>query len=774
MITLQHQDYSNLPVDKFRPHYGYSLASSSELPVISIVTRFFNNDEVFHQTAQSILEQSLQQFEWLIVNDGSTDPNALRILEEYRHKDNRIRVIDHPQNLGLSAARNTGVREARTDYILFLDSDDLLEPTAAEKWWWFLLTHPQFSFVASYHVAFGGLNYLWTGGFHDGALNAEQNRVSMMCMVRKSVHEAVGGFDESIRGGLEDWEFWMRCAAQGYWGATIPEFLAWYRVRAEHSDRWENLHEERIKEFRAYLQQCHPRLYQGQFPNPPLQQIDLDLTQVTLECPQVNHLRKTHCRLLLILPWLVMGGAERFALNLMDQLQRRGWQITLVATAPSEHPWLHEFTRRSEDVFLLPNFLPIKDYPRFLEYLITTRQVDAVMIQGSLEGYRLLPVLRSLFPNLTFLDYLHFVTPDWMDGGFPRLSLLYHDCIDMTVTSCYQVRQWMLNQGADPERMRVCFIGVDPQIWRPNPILRQSERSRLGIGKEETVILYAARLETQKQPQLFIKVLHELMLHGVAFYALVAGEGSLKTFLENDIRSYGLQDRVRLLGSIPPDDMPAIMDASDIFFLPSQNEGISQAVYEAMACGLVVVGANVGGQEELVTPECGRLVRFESDEQILKDFTEILEKLIGDPQSRLQMGINARERILSHFTLTQMGEKMEEFLKEMVERKREDKRENKVDNVMYSFKREGQLGVEYLQARDLAHIYQKKYVELYDNYAELNAKYAESIMPRSPSFWFYLWLRQLLLPIYHHLSNPKILTFIGKLKTSVKKHLDLG
>jgi glycosyltransferase involved in cell wall biosynthesis len=200
-------------------------------------------------------------------------------------------VIDHPENRGLSAARNTGLSHARSENILFLDSDDLLEPTAAEKWWWYLETHPQYGFAASYHMAFGGMNFLWTGGFQDGAMNAERNRVSMMCMVRKTVFNAAGIYDESIHGGLEDWEFWMRCAAKGLWGGNIPEYLAWYRVRGDHSDRWANLQEARLNEFRELLRDKYPELYGGKFPS-FTQTVDYDLTTVNFEIPAVNRLQK--------------------------------------------------------------------------------------------------------------------------------------------------------------------------------------------------------------------------------------------------------------------------------------------------------------------------------------------------------------------------------------------------------------------------------------------------------------------------------------------------
>ena len=759
MINPHNPDFTLNPAHPLRENFAHHLISWKDSPVLTIVTPFYNSGTEFHETARSIFNQSLQQWEWLIINDGSTNLPSIRILDEYRNRDPRIRVIDHSDNRGLSVARNTGFSHARCEFVLLLDSDDLLEPTAAEKWWWFLETHTQYSFIASYHVAFGGLNYLWTGGFHDGAMNADRNRVSMMCIVRRSVHKAVGGFDETIRGGLEDWEFWMRCADHGYWGATVPEFLAWYRVREDHSDRWENLQEARLTEFRTLLQNKYPDLYHGGFPN-LTETVDFNLTTVNLQIAEFNQLAKTSPHLLIILPWLEMGGAERFTLNLMDQLINQGWIISIVTTASSRDPWLYEFEKRTPYVFILPNFIPIKDYPRFLCYLIQSRNFDAILIQGSYEGYRLLPTLSKLFPAIPILDYLHFVTPDWMQGGFPRLSLLYRDFIDLSFTSCKQLRDWMVEAGGDDTRLVVCYIGVDPEIWKPDVSKREQVRAELGIGLNETVILYAARLEAQKQPDVFAETLCKLTEKGDRFHALVAGEGSLMEQLKEKLHEYRLQERVHILGSVPTEKMPAIMAASDIFFLPSQNEGISQALYEAMASGLVVVGAQVGGQGELVSADCGILRSPASPQDESTEYAIILHQLISDTPRRQQMSQASRKNICDMFTLDLMGECTLNYLSTTIVNKKSNTQKPVTEPEKQSIIREVQYLVEFLQARQ----------EL----QQLNTKYSALVQPKSASHWFYLWIRQLILPVYNLISQTKLSGLTADLKQSIKKRLVKG
>ena len=209
-------DYANTPASALRPRFDYQSAESAAAPVVTIVTPFFNAGPIFHETATSVFRQSLQQWEWLIINDGSSDPASLRLLDGFRNKDPRIQVINHSRNRGLSVARNTGFKLARAPFVFQLDADDLIEPTALEKMAWHLATHPEFGFTSGFTVGFGSKQYLWRNGFHNGKGFLEENLVTATCLVRKSVHAAVGGYEEQNRAGLEDWEFWLKAAAHGY------------------------------------------------------------------------------------------------------------------------------------------------------------------------------------------------------------------------------------------------------------------------------------------------------------------------------------------------------------------------------------------------------------------------------------------------------------------------------------------------------------------------------------------------------------------------------
>ena len=96
----------------------------------SIIIPVYNVEPYLRECLASVLQQSFADWEAICVNDGSTD-NSAAILEEYGHKDGRFKFVNQ-SNGGLSAARNTGLKAAEGDYVLFLDSDDWLEPRALE------------------------------------------------------------------------------------------------------------------------------------------------------------------------------------------------------------------------------------------------------------------------------------------------------------------------------------------------------------------------------------------------------------------------------------------------------------------------------------------------------------------------------------------------------------------------------------------------------------------------------------------------------------------
>ena len=664
MIDPGHPDYTNTPVSPQRPHYSYRPAAGScEPSVVSVVVPCYNPPlSLFQQTVQSIQRSSFQNFALVVVNDGSTDRDFLQALDELRLAEPQMVVIDQ-ENRGLPAARNVGVSHSHAPYFLQIDADDLIEPTFMEKCLWALESYSQFSFCNSFRTGFEAKTYLWNRGFGKREIFLAQNQVAPTALVRRTAHLEIGGYDEDIRKGLEDWDYWLKMAASGFWGITIPEYLIWYRHR-QQPYYWEN-RDNRIMldRFRSGLKKKYPVLFQvldGGFPQiekpwpVPFERISDDL-------PFVNRLSKPEgvSRLLFLVPRLAMGGADKFNLDLVEQLSKRGYEITICTTMEGDNPWLPEFARFTPDVFILDHFLRFADYPRFLRYLIESRQIDVVLISNSPLGYQLLPYLRSRCPGVTFVDYNHIEEESWKNGGHPRSGVGYQELLDLNVVSTHHLKEWMVARGADGSRIEVCYTNIDPEEWDPAQHSRAEIRRSLGMSETVPLIFYAGRLCDQKRPQLFAEVMLELARQK-EFLCLVAGDGEAHGFLEIFIRRHRLGRRVRLLGAVSNERMRELMTAADVFFLPSQWEGIALTLFEAMAMQVVPVSADVGGQCELVTPECGFLIPQGENE--VQEYVSALKQLLESPELRASMGQAGRRRIVEHFPIDRMAERMVELL----------------------------------------------------------------------------------------------------------------
>lgn len=659
MINPGNPDYRNTPASRLRPDFHYRLSDANCDPVITIITPYWNHArELFHETARSVFRQSIQQWEWLIINDKASDPRALAILDEYRNRDPRIRVIDNQENLGLAGSRNVGFQHARCEFVFLLDDDDLMEPTALEKFYWFLLSHPEFAAVNGHSIGFGAKDYLWPHGFERGSALLDSNSATGRAMVRRSAHEKVGGYDGSIRAGMEDWEYWIRLAGSGMWGYTIQEYMDWYRRRDDHADRWADLDGgARFENFKKMLRERYAKLYEGEFPDiKPRWPLTLDTART--DAPAVNRLAKRGRRMLMIVPWLQVGGADKFNLDLVDQLRARGWEITIATTLAGDHCWEWQFAQRTPDVFALHRFLPFDHYPAFLRYLVETRDPDVVLISNSEFGYWLLPWLRHICPTPAYVDFTHSEQDFWKNGGYPRYSVGAQDSLELNICTSEHLKSWMVKRGAEPERIEIAYINVDSELWRPDPSQREKTRRELGIGPDAGVVVFTGRIGADKQPHVLCPVLIELIRRSPAAAAIVIGDGPDAAWMRDEISEAGLAGRIRMMGAVTSDRVRELMAAGDVFFLPSRWEGIALSIYEAMSMGLAIVAAAVGGQCELVTPDCGHMQARSDAETEIAAYRAALEGLLANPGRMRAMGQAGRARIESRFRLSDMGDRM--------------------------------------------------------------------------------------------------------------------
>lgn len=204
-----------------------NITKEKVIPKLSIVTPFYNGGMHFEQTYNCLMNQTFFEYEWIIVNDGSTKKEDVVKLEKLAKTDVRIRLF-HQENGGQSKAKNHGIAKATTDIIVFVDADDLVEPFYLEVLYQALMTHPKASWSYTDLVGFAGQEYVWCKTFSAGRMTFNNILVNAAAF-RKSAIEAVGGFPEVEKHYDEDWALYLRLIGQGMYPVHIPVIGFWYR-----------------------------------------------------------------------------------------------------------------------------------------------------------------------------------------------------------------------------------------------------------------------------------------------------------------------------------------------------------------------------------------------------------------------------------------------------------------------------------------------------------------------------------------------------------------
>lgn len=195
---------------------------------VSVILPCYNAHRDLGRALDSVRAQTVAADEIIVVDDGSTDPACVAYLDALPGDERVVRQA----NKGLPGARNAGFREATGDCVVPLDCDDVLDPRFVEK----LLAALTASEDAGYAFC-----HMTLRGEKSGTLCSNFNlfeqlfldHVPYCILIEKRVWQEIGGYDESMRDGKEDWEFNLSLATHGYYGVLVDEPLFHYNVSGQ-------------------------------------------------------------------------------------------------------------------------------------------------------------------------------------------------------------------------------------------------------------------------------------------------------------------------------------------------------------------------------------------------------------------------------------------------------------------------------------------------------------------------------------------------------------
>ncbi len=223
---------------------------------VSVIIPCFNHGQYLEEALQSVLNQTYHDWECIIINDGSADDTE-KIGQLWADKDSRFKYFTKT-NGGLPNARNFGIERAKGIYILPLDADDYISSNYIELCV-NALDHHNFNLVYGKVEQFGSRSGLWdlgTYGFNDLLIS---NMIHCTAMYSRSDWERVGGYDETMTSGLEDWEFWVHILDKNAKVKLLDSITFYYRIK--DVSMISQMDKQKEMEVKAYVLKKHAATY---------------------------------------------------------------------------------------------------------------------------------------------------------------------------------------------------------------------------------------------------------------------------------------------------------------------------------------------------------------------------------------------------------------------------------------------------------------------------------------------------------------------------------
>jgi glycosyltransferase involved in cell wall biosynthesis len=230
-------------------------------PLISIVIPCYNHGVFLPDALQSLINQTYQNWEGIIVNDGSID-NTLNIAEEWLLKDKRLKYLEQ-KNRGVVEAKNYGIKEAKGTFILPLDADDWISSDYISLAIEAFGKNKNLKLVYCKVRLAGIKNEEWKLTSFNLEKLALNNMIFNSAVFLKKDWNRIGGYDKNMKSGNEDWEFWINLLKGGGEVYQIPKICFYYRIR-EHS-RNKKIDDKIFDELFKYMNKKHIEFYINEF-----------------------------------------------------------------------------------------------------------------------------------------------------------------------------------------------------------------------------------------------------------------------------------------------------------------------------------------------------------------------------------------------------------------------------------------------------------------------------------------------------------------------------
>ena len=231
---------------------------------VSIIIPCYKQAKYLPETLDSVLAQTYNDWECIVVNDGSPD-NTEEVSRKYCIKDKRFKYI-YQENQGPSAARNNGIKKSNGEYILPLDSDDIIQETYIEKAICHFIKYPETKLIYCKANKFGLKNEPWKLPEYKYENLLWDNPLFCTAMYKRADYNKTDGYNQNLEHGLEDWDFFLSLLNENDIVYQINETLFYYRIK-EESRTTILINEKHIEESFVTLYNNHKLKYEPYISN---------------------------------------------------------------------------------------------------------------------------------------------------------------------------------------------------------------------------------------------------------------------------------------------------------------------------------------------------------------------------------------------------------------------------------------------------------------------------------------------------------------------------
>lgn len=656
-------------------------------PLVTVLMPVYNAERFLKQAIESVLSQTFTNFEFLIINDGSTD-QSVNIIQSF--SDNRIVLIHNEKNCGVIDTLNKGIMLAKGKYIARMDADDIAIPTRFEKQIVYLEQYSKIDVLATHIFQINAEEEKLGTWDKDIQNNVPEDIYRTMAKTCCIAHPTVMMRTAVVRDymynkkqkGSEDWDLWMRMLSDGKRIDKVPEFLLRYRMHAASVTAIHNrevrlekkinkvritflkdrIRKLRFKKFEFLVviailrtfardkQLYHLpnwlRFWKRLFKLSPVQAYkDFSLLKKTVaQSPNKQGL-------FFFFPYTHIGGAEKV-------------HALITETVKDKMPWIF-FTGFSDNKKFLPLFQDngqVFDIVSGIRHPFFKNRSKQLILQAieackepvvfgcnNLFFYELIPDLSS---KVKVIELMHDFRYDGEEQVFKPYLLHFLRCnqrIFISERAIDQTKKFYRANSVEPlyvDRLKYIPNYVDvPKVYE-----QKSSTERL-------TIIYVGRGTEEKRAFLAVELAAYCFAKDLPVQFIIVGDIPPSPELKNNTS-------IQFTGELTDTErLKALYKKADILLITSVREGFPMAIMEGMAQGVIPISTPVGDIPKHIQPgKTGYLTSSIDPHRVIDEMEMLIQLLIEQKENRAQLSKNAFEYAKDHFSKEKFTESYRKLL----------------------------------------------------------------------------------------------------------------